>query len=104
MRAGAPRRMSDTPGDPRAELASRLLVTLLAGIFLLGLLGFVVAVLDAGDQAGGAGPATVPPSPRGCGHVSSPGGREALRILLAWLPGRPRIAPGRQHVAADGRG
>jgi poly-gamma-glutamate synthesis protein (capsule biosynthesis protein) len=44
--------MSVTTNDPRrTQLASRLVVTLLVGIFLLGLLGFVVAVLDAGEVA-----------------------------------------------------
>ena len=44
----APTQMSDAPIDTRrTELASRLLVALLAGLFLLGLFGFVVAVLDA---------------------------------------------------------
>lgn len=39
--------MSDAPDARRAELASRLLVAILVGLFVLGLLGFVVAVLDA---------------------------------------------------------
>jgi poly-gamma-glutamate synthesis protein (capsule biosynthesis protein) len=43
--------VSATSTDPRrAQLASRFLVLFLAGIFLLGLLGFLVAVLDAGDE------------------------------------------------------
>jgi poly-gamma-glutamate capsule biosynthesis protein CapA/YwtB (metallophosphatase superfamily) len=43
--------VSATSTDPRrAELASRFLVLVLAGIFLLGLLGFLVAVLDARDE------------------------------------------------------
>jgi hypothetical protein len=77
--------MSATTSDPRrAELASRLLVTLLAGIFLLGLLGFVVAVLDAGDRAGPAAATAT------AGTTTRPD--EALLPALA----RP---PGRQHVA-----
>ncbi len=42
--------MRDAATDPRrAELVSRLLVMVLAGLFLFGLLGFAAAVLDAGD-------------------------------------------------------
>jgi poly-gamma-glutamate capsule biosynthesis protein CapA/YwtB (metallophosphatase superfamily) len=56
-----PDEMSDAPIDNRrAELASRLLVALLAGLFLLGLLGFVVAVLDAADDEGAPAPPSLP--------------------------------------------
>ena len=55
--------MSDAPIDTRrTEMASRLLVALLAGLFLLGLLGFVVAVLDA-DAGRGCACAALPRSP-----------------------------------------
>ena len=56
-----PDEMSDAPIDNRrAELASRLLVVLLAGLFLLGLLGFVVAVLDADEDEGVPAPPSLP--------------------------------------------
>lgn len=43
--------MSSTSADPRrAALASKLLVAILAGIFLFGMLGFAVAVIDAGEE------------------------------------------------------
>ena len=51
--------MSDNPTDRRrAELASRLLVAVLGGMFLLGLLGFVAAVFNARED----GPA-IPAAP-----------------------------------------
>jgi poly-gamma-glutamate synthesis protein (capsule biosynthesis protein) len=69
--------VSATSTDPRrAELASRFLVLVLAGIFLLGLLGFLVAVLDADDE-----PATPDglsrPDPAASAVVTAP------RIVLA---------------------
>jgi hypothetical protein len=74
--------MSATTSDPRrAELASRLLVTLLAGIFLLGLLGFVVAVLDADGRADG-----VPATPSSGTATSRP--EEALAPGAALSSGR----------------
>jgi poly-gamma-glutamate capsule biosynthesis protein CapA/YwtB (metallophosphatase superfamily) len=55
--------MSVTTSDPRrAQLASRLLVGLLVGIFLLGLFGFIVAVLAAGEAAAPASPSAPPSS------------------------------------------
>jgi len=51
--------MSDSPTEPRrTELASRLLVAVLGGMFLLGLLGFVAAVFNAREE----GPA-IPAAP-----------------------------------------
>ncbi len=68
--------MSDAPIDTRrTEMASRLLVALLAGLFLLGLLGFVVAVLDADEDEGVPAPPSLP--------VGSPGIGQESRILVA---------------------
>ena len=51
--------MSQLPTDARrAELGSKILVLALVGIFLFGMFGFAVAVLDArGDEP------TEPPAP-----------------------------------------
>ena len=58
--------MSDAPIDTRrTEMASRLLVALLAGLFLLGLLGFVVAVLNADEDEGVPAPPSLPVLPGG---------------------------------------
>jgi hypothetical protein len=74
--------MRDAATDPRrAELASRLLVIVLAGLFLFGLLGFAVAVLDAGE-----GRSTPPARP------SLPSAEGAPRILLALAEAPPAVA------------
>ena len=69
--------MSATSTDPRRfELASRLLVMLLTGIFLLGLLGFAVAVLDADEERAAPGPPSRP-------DLATAAPLAAPRILLA---------------------
>jgi poly-gamma-glutamate synthesis protein (capsule biosynthesis protein) len=64
--------VSATSTDPRrAELASRFLVLILAGIFLLGMLGFLVAVLDADDEAAPDAPSRT--APAASAGVGAPG-------------------------------
>ncbi len=79
--------MSDAPIDTRrTEMASRLLVVLLAGLFLLGLLGFVVAVLDADEDDGPPAPPSLPVSSLPAEAGSSSGTlviQEPPRILVA---------------------
>jgi hypothetical protein len=94
--------MSVTTSDPRrAQLASRLLVGLLAGIFLLGLFGFIVAVLDAGEAAEPA-PSSSPPSSASQARFSTPAVRRQasgtpVRAFLAAvdvsLPPMPSASP-----------
>ena len=73
--------MTDAPADPRrAELVSRFLVLALGGLFLLGLLGFIVAVLDADDERA----VLARPSLRGTSGSSTEG--SGPHIVLAVAP------------------
>ena len=91
--------MSDAsnPGR-RAELGSRLLVLSLIAIFLFGMLGFAVAVIDAQNEPA---PTDVPePSLPALGGVlpeadeaASPSGTRASRILLAVADTAPSPSP-----------
>ncbi len=76
--------MSDAPDARRTMLASRLLVALLVGLFLLGLLGFGVAVLDAnGDDD-----APPPPSlPAASSEIPASAASSAEARLLVALAG-----------------
>ena len=98
--------MSDAPIDNRrAELASRLLVALLAGLFLLGLLGFVVAVLDADEDEGVPAPPSLPVSSLPAEAGSSSGTlviQEPPRILVAMAdPAADATPPTLEPAAPD---
>ena len=79
--------MSNTPTDSRrAERASKALVIVLVGIFVLGMAGFALAVLDArGDDAAPPAPPSLPAvelAPRAPEAQAAP-----PRILLALADG-----------------
>jgi len=90
--------MSNAPTDPRrAELGSRILVIALVGIFLFGVFGFVMAVLDAQGREEPAQP--LPPSLPAVPGTSPtpesepPAEAAAPRILLALAEATPPPSP-----------
>jgi len=82
--------MTDAPADPRrTELASRFLVLALGGLFLLGLLGFIVAVLDARERS----EAPAHPSLPGTTEESSQGGARIVLALAEPGPAAGQVLP-----------
>ena len=78
--------MSPAPSDSRrAELGSKILVIVLVAIFLLSMLGFVLAVIDAqGEEPATAPPApSLPTLPGGSARPEPTAEAAARRVLLA---------------------
>jgi poly-gamma-glutamate synthesis protein (capsule biosynthesis protein) len=108
--------MSDAPDARRTMLASRLLVALLVGLFLLGLLGFGVAVLDANGNAGTPPPPSLPAASPGIPASARPSDEARLLVALAGTaaagphgdalrehrPAAPSIGPSGSSVAPSG--
>jgi poly-gamma-glutamate synthesis protein (capsule biosynthesis protein) len=76
--------MSTAPADPRrAERASKLLVVALVGIFLFGMLGFALAVIDSRDAEPGLPAAPSLPALDAIPAAAAEPATEAPRVLLA---------------------
>jgi poly-gamma-glutamate synthesis protein (capsule biosynthesis protein) len=81
--------MSDAPNARRAELASRLLVAILVGLFILGLVGFIVAVLDADRRDGTPAPPSLPSGSLDAGSPVAKGERFLLAMADPQLASAP---------------
>ena len=94
--------MSDAPTDPRrAELASKFLAAVLAGIFLLGFAGFIVAVVSADEEATPRPEPPALPATSAAAAVGSPDAGAAGRILMLAVADVDQ-SPGNVASAASG--
>ena len=94
--------MSDTSTDPRrAELASRFLVLALVGIFVVGLLGFVSAVISAGEEEPSASPTVVQPD-AAAADLAATRFRLALDERTAAVASPPATSPPASAAASPG--
>ncbi len=106
--------MSHTPTEPpeaasrRAELGSKILVIALVAIFLFGMLGFALAVIDAqGDEPSEPAPPSLPALP-GAGPLDAvdepqAGAAAPRRILLAQarIEPAPSLSPAPSPAPSD---
>ena len=99
-RGERPDTMSDAPDARRTMLASRLLVALLVGLFLLGLLGFGVAVLDANGDDGAPPPPSLPAASFPVPASAGPSAEARLLTALADTFGTSGKGPGERRLAA----